>query len=164
MKISTILAKIKKRDEAANYDYKYEKKYGILRRKGRKWDSEQERILYSILRQIYTGRKIFNHVRFEEAPTLEYDFFIPDESLVIEYNGQEHYCVVEGMTVYDFYGRVYRDRCKLNNACKRGYTYIPIPFDIGLTVGIVKKWIDSGWDKEKVIQHYLEYYEKNKFG
>jgi len=60
---------------------------------GEKWVSETT--LYHLVKEILSDYKIIFHYRGKEMQGLELDIFVPELSLGIEYQGEQHYKVIE---------------------------------------------------------------------
>ena len=106
---------------------------------GEKWISETT--LFKIVQTLFsTEDVIIHHYHGKELEGLEIDIWMPDLKLGIEYQGEQHFQVIEHWGGEEGLNkRVERDR-KKKTLCKRlGYNLIEFKYDEDLTVENVEK-------------------------
>lgn len=107
-------------------------------------NSKGETIIAKILNTLsinYEAQKTFNDLR--DTQLLSYDFYIPDQSILIEYQGIQHYQPI------DYFGGEDRlksqqkhDKLKLDYAKVNGYKLITVPYTED-TFSKIKKYLLS---------------------
>ena len=145
-------------------DYKWSAKYKILHGVQRLLNWETEKKLFNLLRKEYPN--VFHHVFFVDGDDntkvipFEYDFYIPDHGIVIEYNGKEHYdpLSVYHDDIFAFIKQVDRDVKKINYILSKGLKYVPISYDQALTLKNLRRYIDDISDIDDIVQHYVRRY------
>ena len=137
-------------------------KFFYIKNNTSKW-SREKRVLSS-LKKLYDD--IYTNVVFVISDTTIpyiFDFVIPDEKLVIEYNGEEHYHFMPEFyeTPALFLDKVRRDFSKILFSNEIGYKYLPVSYDQNITVDGLKYYIDNyAGDIEYILNHYDEHYER----
>jgi len=145
-------------------DFTWDSTHQFFYKKFNSPDWKGEKKLASVLKKIYDN--VYSNVVFvvnNTAIPYVFDFVVPDENLVIEYNGEEHYHyspeLHESPAMY--LKRVSSDFNKILFCWGAGYKYLPISYDQNITVDSVKYYIDSyAGDVDYVINHYKTRYEK----
>jgi len=72
-----------------------------------------------------------NQKKFEDLKDknlLSYDFYLPENNLLIEYNGEQHYKNVFDKSTHDFHIQLHHDWLKRKYAKKNGITLLVIPY------------------------------------
>lgn len=99
---------------------------------GEKWLSET--LLFKIVQTLFAGTKVVHHYRGAELDGLELDIWLPELRLGIEYQGEQHFEVVEhwgakaGLSKRIENDRKKRDICKIV-----GYDLVEFRYDENLT-------------------------------
>ena len=101
-------------------------------RVGEKWISET--LLFKIVHTLFAGTKVVHHYRGAELDGLELDIWIPDLRLGIEYQGEQHYQVIEPWGAEPGLSkRIENDRRK-RQLCKTvGYDLVEFRYEEDLT-------------------------------
>lgn len=112
-----------------------------------------EVIITKILKSLninYEYQKTFDGLR--DSQSLSYDFFIPDQNILIEYQGMQHYQPVDyfgGEAKFEYQQK--HDKMKADYAKDNGYNLIAVPYTED-TLSKIKKYL---------VKHGLEQHLKN---
>ena len=97
----------------------------------------------------YEYQKTFDDLR--DSQPLSYDFYIPDQNILIEYQGLQHYQPIDYFGGDDrFISQQKHDKMKLDYAKEHGYNLITVPYTED-SLSKIKKYL---------IKHGLNYKEK----
>jgi predicted nucleic acid-binding Zn-ribbon protein len=103
---------------------------------------KEEKIITKILDDLdinYDIQKTFDDLRDDRL--LSYDFYLPDQAILIEYQGQQHYEPVDHFGGTDrFKLQQKHDQMKLDYAKKHNYTLIAVPYTKD-TFSEIKKYL-----------------------
>jgi len=114
---------------------------------------EREEYLKRIIRDFLPSTRIVPNERLPEIQKLEFDIWIPDLKLAIEYQGEQHFKVVRGdeQTLAE---QQERDRRKVRLAKDNNYTLVEFRFDEKLTPELVGARIVSARPDLKSMFNY----------
>jgi len=99
---------------------------------GEKWVSET--LLFKIVQALFAGTKVVHHYRGAELDGLELDIWIPDLRLGIEYQGEQHYQVIEPWGAErGLSKRIENDRKKRQLCKTAGYDLVEFRYEENLT-------------------------------
>jgi len=95
--------------------------------------------LLVIIHFLFSQYEILTHHRsWNEDWGLELDIYIPELKLAFEYNGKQHYELIEFFhTEEEFEAQQYRDRCKKKICKLKGITLIKIKYDEDLSEQLI---------------------------
>lgn len=105
---------------------------------GERWVSETG--LFKIIQTLFATKDVIFHYRGEELNGLEIDLWIPEYKLAIEYQGKQHFHVIdhwggkEGLEK-----RKERDRLKQKLCKDLGYNLIEFKYDEDLAIEVMEK-------------------------
>lgn len=99
-----------------------------------------ETILYNIILMLFPRFEVVHHYRGAELQKLELDIWLPEIKVGIEYQGEQHYKVVEHWGGKEgLEKRIENDKKKKLLCKKLGYTLIEFKFSEDITEELVKK-------------------------
>lgn len=105
---------------------------------GEKWITET--LLYKIIQTLFVGTEVIHHYRCTELQGLELDIWVPKPSLAIEYQGEQHYQVVEHWGGKEgLKQRIANDKKKKQLCKQAGYHLIEFRYDENISEGLVLK-------------------------
>ncbi|KGJ92139.1 hypothetical protein [Colwellia psychrerythraea] len=105
---------------------------------GERWLSET--MLYNIIVTLFPKEEVVHHYRGSELQRLELDIWLPNIKLGIEYQGEQHYKVVEHWGGKEGLKKRKENDKKKKMLCKElGYQLIEFKFSENLTEQLVKK-------------------------
>ena len=103
-----------------------------------------ETLLFKIIQTLFGGTKVVRHYRGAELGGLELDIWIPDLRLGIEYQGEQHYQVIEPWgAVSGLSKRIENDRKKRQLCKSAGYNLVEFRYEENLTEDRVVKKLRS---------------------
>ena len=106
---------------------------------------QQEDLLYKLIVELFPRLTIQRNYRPGWLERLELDVWIPELSLGIEYQGEQHYVPIEAWGgVEKLNAQQERDRRKVDLCAKKGVTLIEFRFDEKLTKKLVRDRL-AGW-------------------
>ena len=142
-------------------EYQWSAHYRVIHGNRNKNIWENERRLYNVLKK---SHKVFHHVYFVNDDNTvipyEYDFYLPDDNIVVEYNGREHYdpWAVFHDDIFSFLRKVSSDMEKIKIAYERGLRYVPISYDDVISKSTVERALKHYKSIEDVLSHYIRRY------
>lgn len=105
---------------------------------GEKWITET--LLYKMVQVLFPSLAVINHYRGKELEGLEIDVWIPDLKIGIEYQGIQHFEVIEHWGGEDGLRKRKENDAKKKKICKSlGYKLIEFRYDENLTEEKIKK-------------------------
>lgn len=105
---------------------------------GEQWISET--MLYKIVKTILAPKEVIRHYRGKELDGLELDIWIPDLKLGIEYQGEQHFKVMEQWGGEEGYKKRVANDIRKKQLCKKwGYHLIEFIHDEELTPEFVER-------------------------
>lgn len=108
--------------------------------------SKGEKIIEEVLQKNnikYEIQKKFKDLK--DRSFLSYDFYLPKENLLIEYNGEQYYKNIFDKPLHEFHRQLHHDWLKRKYANKKGIVLLTIPFwDYNNIESIMQKRILTG--------------------
>lgn len=105
---------------------------------GEQWLSET--MLYNIVKTIFTPEEVIHHYRGKELDGLELDIWIPALKLGIEYQGEQHFKLMEHWGGAEGYKKRVANDIKKKQLCKQcGYHLMEFIHDEALTTELVER-------------------------
>ncbi len=124
-------------DEYREIENELREKFGFPKI-GEGWVSETK--LYNIIVMLFPSLKVMHHYRGSELQRLELDIWLPEIKVGIEYQGEQHYQVVEHWGGKEGLEKRIQNDKKKKRICKQlGYKLIEFKYSEDLTEELVKK-------------------------
>lgn len=114
---------------------------------GQQWVTETT--LYKIVCMLFPDNEVIHHYRGVELEGLELDIWLPEYQLGIEYQGEQHYIVIEHWGGKEgLEKRIANDKKKKGLCNKLGYQLIEIKYTEDISEELVKKKVAKAIEKQ----------------